>query len=247
MDTAYSFPAELTAPVELRGRTPRRVLFTASGVLVGIAAAILLALAAAAVVWAGGAAARQRQQNSALHKSGRETKGAITRLRVTSSLESQVSYTFTAGDATYTGEARVPAEVARSLAGFKSLAILYLPTNPAINQPADWESSPHLQLAFLVAPIIAALLGLMLLILLGLEYRMAAEGRPALAMVSQCRRGRNGYLIHYRIRIGDETTIKGRGWCESPQEPGNGIWVLFQPGKSRRSLPYPLTYCRVLE
>lgn len=247
MDTAYSFPAELTGPVELRGRTPRRVLLTGNGVLVGIAAAILLALAATGVVWAGSTAARQRQQNSALHKSGRETQGAITRLHVSSSLESRVSYTFKAGDATYTGNARVPAEMARSLAGFKSLAVLYLPANPAINQPAAWEPSPHLRIALLVAPVIAALLGVMLFILLGIEYRMAAEGRPALAMVSKCTRGRNGYLINYRIRLGDETTIKGRGWCESPQEPGNGIWVLCQPGKSRRSLPYPLTYCRVLK
>lgn len=247
LDTAYSFPAELTAPVELRGKTPRTVLLTGSGVLVGIAAAILLALSAAGVVWAGGAAARQRQHNSALRKNGRETEGAITQLHVSNSLESEVSYTFSAGDATYTGAARVPAELARSLRGFKSLAVLYLPANPAINEPAAWEPLPHLRLALLVVPMIAAVLGLMLFILLGIEYRMAAGGKPALAMISQCTEGRHGYLIHYRIRLGEETWIKGRGWCKSPQEPGNGIWVLYAPGRQQRSMPYPLAYCRVIK
>lgn len=223
------------------------MLLTASGVLVGMAAAILLALAAAGVVWAGGAAARQRQHNSALHKGGRETEGAITQLHVSNSLESEVSYTFSAGDAKYTGAARVPAELARSLRGFKSLAVLYLPANPAINEPAAWEPLPHLQLALLVVPTIAAVLGLMLFVLMGIEYRMAAEGKPALAMVSKCTEGRHGYLIHYRIRLGEEMWIKGRGWCKSPQEPGNGIWVLYAPGRPRRSLPYPLAYFRAIE
>ncbi|MGH9589427.1 MAG: hypothetical protein ACRD25_03485 [Terracidiphilus sp.] len=247
MYTTFSFSAELTAPAELRGRTPRRVLLTGSGIQMAIAAAILLTLAAAGAVWAGSAAVRERQHNSALHNHGRETEGAITRLEVSNSLESRVSYTFSAGGATYSGEARVPENLIRPLAKSKSLPILYFPANPAINHPVAWEPSPDSQLVLLVAPAIAAVLGLALFIPLGIEHRMAAEGKPALAVVRKCTRGKSGYLVKYEFRLGDETPIEGQGWCKNQQELGNGIWVLYLRGRPRRNLPYPLTYYRAIE
>lgn len=247
METTFSFPAELTAPAELRGRTPRRVLLTANGIQMTLAAAILLALAAAGAVWAGSVGVGQRQPNSALHKNGRETEGAITRLDVSNSLGSRVSYTFSAGGATYSGEARVPRELAHSLAGTKNLSILYLPANPAINHPAAWKPFRLLQLASIMAPVIAVVLGLLLFILLAIEHRMAAKGKPALAVVKKCALGKSGYLIQYQFRLDDETPIEGQGWCKGPQEFGNGIWVLYLSERPRRNLPYPLTYCRILE
>ena len=248
MDTTYSSPAEFTVPAELRGRIPRRVGLTGSGFQIALAAAILLALGAAGAVWVGSAAVQQTQRNSALHTSGRETEGAITGLPVPSSVDARVRYTFRAGGVTYSGDARVPEELAHSLAKSKSLPILYLPANPAINRPAAWELSPSSQLALLLAPVIAAVLGLLLFVPLSIEHRMAAEGKPALAVVRKCTKGRNGYLVKYELRLGDdETTINGRGWCKSHQEPGNGIWVLYLPGERHRNLPYPLSYCRAIE
>jgi hypothetical protein len=248
MDTTYPSSAEFTVPAELRGRIPRRVRLTGSGFQIALAAAILLALGAAGAMWVGSAALQQRQHNSALHKSGREIEGAITRHPVPSSVDARVRYTFRAGGATYSGDARVPEDLAHSLAISKKLLILYLPANPAINRPAAWEPSPSSQLALLLAPAIAAVLGLLLCIPLSIEHRMAAQGRPALAVVRKCTKGRNGYLIKYELRLGDdEKTIDGRGWCKSHQEPGNGIWVLYLPEAPRRNLPYPLSYCRGIE
>ena len=247
MDTTYSSSAEFTVPAELRGRIPRRVGLTGSGFQIALAAAILLALGAAGAVWVGSTAVQQRQKGSALRKSGRETEGAITRLQVSSSVDARVRYTFRAGNAMYSGDARVPEELAHSLAGSKNLPILYLPANPAINRPAAWEPSFGSQWAMFLAPVIAAVLGLLLFIPLGIEHRMAAEGKPALAVVRKCTRGRNGYLVRYELRLGDETTMEGRGWCKSHQEPGNGIWILYLPGEPRRNLPYPLSYCRAIE
>lgn len=166
MDTIISFPAEFTVPAELKGRTPRRVLLTGSGIQLALAAAILVALAAAAAACAGSAVAR---------------------------------------------------------------------------------AAPQSQTASVVAVAVAALLALMLFILLGLDYRMAAWGKPALAVVSECTRRKSGYFVQYRLRLGEETWIKGRGWCKSHHEPGNGIWILHLPGKPRRNRPYPLTYCRAIE
>ena len=217
-----------------------------------IAAALLLALAVAGAGWVKSAEARQTKQQSALRQKGQQTQGAITKIEISKSLESRVSYTFSAGGATYSGEARVPEKLARSLTGSKSLPILYFPANPVINHPAAWEPSPDSDLVLLVVPVIAAVLGLLLFLQLGIEHRLATNGKPALAVVRRCTRSKGGYLVKYEFRLGnertgDETTFDGRGWCKDPQEFGNGIWVVYLPGKPRRNLPYPLTYCRALK
>jgi len=220
---------------------------TGSGFQSALVAAILLALGAAGAVWVGSSAVLQRQRNSALHQTGIETEAAITRLQVSNSVDARVRYTFRAAGTVYSGDAQVPEELAHSLAGSKNLPILYLPANPAINYPVAWEPSPGSQWAMLLAPVIAAVLGLLLIVPLGVEHRMAAEGKPALAAVRKCTRGRSGYLVRYELRLGDELTIEGRGWCKNHQEPGNGIWVLYMPGEPRRNLPYPLSYWRAIE
>ena len=195
----------------------------------------------------GSFAVQQTQRNSALHKSGREIEGVITGHPVPNSVDARVRYTFRAGGVMYSGDVRVPEELDHSLAISKNLPILYLPENPAINRPAAWEPSPSSQWALLLAPAIAAVLGLLLFIPLSIEHRMAAEGKPALAVVRSCTKGRNGYQVKYELRLGDETRIGGRGWCKSHQEPGNGIWILYLPAEPRRNLPYPLSYCRAIE
>lgn len=109
------------------------------------------------------------------------------------------------------------------------------------------RSAPQSQLAVLVAAAVAAALALMLFILLAIDYRMAAWGTPALAVVSECTQHKHGYFVRYRLRVGEESWIKGKGWCKSHIEPGNGIWIIHRPGKARRNLPYPLTYWRPIK
>jgi hypothetical protein len=247
MVPTFSFSGELTAPEELRTETPRRVTLSGQGIQMAIAAAILLGLAAAGSVWVGRDATRQMQRNSALLQNGRRTEGAITQLQTSGTFEPRVTYTFTADGGTYAGQARVSGSAAHALARSSSLPIVYLPANPAINRPAALQRSPRSELALLVAPAISALLGLLLFVPLFVERRMAAEGAPVLAMVTQCTPARHGFLIRYAFHLDDGRTVKGRGWCENHQEPGTGIWALFLPQNRRRNLPYPLSYCRVIQ
>jgi hypothetical protein len=244
MESAFTVSAELTAPAELRGPTPRRVRLTMSGFHMVIAAAILFALTAAGAVWVGRDAASQRQRDSAFRQYGRPTTAAITKYHLSGSLEPRVNYSFNAGRRTYTGTALVPKPLAPALAASHSLAVLYLPADPAINRPAAWDPSRRSDLALLVAPIFAALLGILLFVPLAVEYRMAALGTPVVAVVRKSAVGRNGFLVHYEFRLQDDSLVKGRGWYKAHQEPGAGIWVLYLPDRPGRNLPYPLTYCR---
>lgn len=246
MESAFTMSAELTAPDELKGPTPRRILLTMSGIQMAMAVAILFALAAAGFVWVSRDAGFQSRRNSDFSQNGRQTTASITRVQHSGSLQPRVDYTFTAGDTTYTGVARVPKQFAHSLAASSSLAVLYLPSDPAINRPAAWQPPRRSDLALLVAPVLAALLGLLLFVPLGVEYRMASQGTPVVAVVRECSLARNGFLVRYEFRLQDNSLIKGRGWYKNHQQPGTGIWVMYLPDRPQRNLPYPLTYCRAV-
>lgn len=245
MESAFSFPVELTAPNELRGQARRRILLTGSGFQMALAAAILLVLAVAGALWLSAHAERRNQRITELRHDGVQAAGTITSLQSSGSAGPTVNYTFTANGATFSGQASVPPELARAVSHAGSLPIRYLPADPAVNHPAAWVSSPGW--AWLVAPVISATLGLLLLLPLTVERRMAMEGAPVLAVVSKCARGRDGYVVNYEFRSPSETKIKGRGWCKGHQERGEGVWVLYLPKDPRRNLPYPLNYWRVLE
>ncbi|HEX8711380.1 MAG TPA: hypothetical protein VF730_05865 [Terracidiphilus sp.] len=247
MDSTFCFPAELTAPSELRVRSPRLVSLTASGIQTALAIALLLGLAAASAVWAGSTFSHRMQQTSALKTQGQETTGQVIHVWSSGSLEPRVSYSFAVNGVVHTAETRVPKQLLQSVAKAGSLPIRYLPGNPAINHPSAWERSPYSGLALFVAPAVAAILGLLLLMPLIAERRMAAEGVPVLAMVRTCTHSRNGYLVHYEFRAGDGNKFKGRGWFQKHQEPGDGIWILYLPKAPRRNVPYPLSFCRVAE
>lgn len=247
MEPTLSFSAELAAPYELRGQTPRRATLTGNGIQMTIAAAILLALAAAGTVWALRYDAQRTRWNSALLDTGQRAVATVTQFDSEDAYKPMVDYTFTADGASYAGHARVPVRLAHTLAGAGSLPILYVPANPAINRPAGWQQTSAPLTVLLAAPAISALLGLLLFVPMFVERRMAVHGTPALAVITKCTRAREGYLLNYALRLEDGKAVKGHGWSEAYQEPGTGIWTLHMPGNPRRNHPYPLTYCRAIE
>lgn len=247
MDSSFSFPAELTAPFELRGDVPRRTLLTGSGVQMVFATAILLGIAAASSVWVSMTISRHARQSAALKYSGQQITGRIDHVWPSGSLGPRISYEFTVNGTDYTAGSRVPKTLLKTLPRSGTLPVRYLPGNPAINHPAGWEETPQSEFTLLLAPVIALLLGLSLLLPLSIERRMATQGRPVLAMVKKCTASRIGYLVHYEFRPHDGPAICGRGWYQYQQERGEGIWVLYLPKSPRRNVPYPLAYFRVID
>lgn len=247
MDSSVCFAGDLTAPSELRGQSPRVIFLTGNGIQLALAVAILLGLAAASAVWAGMTVSRNRKETAELNAQGQEVTGQVKLVSTSGSLEPRVAYSFTINGTEYDSEVRVPKPLARSIAHSGSLLIRYLPANPAVNHPAQWNYSSLSEMALFAAPVIAAVLGLMLLLPLGRERRMAAEGVPALAMVKKCTQTRTGYVVNYEFRLGSGPKVKGRGWFHDHQEPGEGVWILYLSKNPRRNVPYPLSYCRVAE
>ena len=165
-------------------------------------------------------------------------------------LKEDVEYTFTADGKTYTGEAIVPLEDYRGIGLTSSLAIRYLPENPAVNHPVDWEWSAMSELELYFVVVLVAGLGFSLFILprMKFERRVAAKGVATIGLVTKCMvSGKSGSFINlkYEFSTQDGATVQGRGSFRTRQEIGAKILILYLPEKPKHNVPYPLSTWRI--
>jgi hypothetical protein len=249
MDSDLSSLGMAIIPSELSGSRPRRLRLSKNGVRMATAAAVMLMLAVGFALSFAIGTVPQLQNEKALRHDGIETVGEITRLWSQGRpIVLKVSYTFVVAGVSYTGEARVPDRFWHGLRDAASLPIRYLPANPAISHPADWEWSAFSDWDSLAAPIVGAALALFLLVPLFSERRLVAKGLPAVGEITQCTPGRRGgFSVSFDFRAQDGSITKGRGWSESRQQAGERVCVLYFPQNPRRNLSYPSPNYRVAQ
>lgn len=237
-----SIPGELTEPL------PRKLRLSGNGRAMVLAAAIMLVLTVAFALWVGVNRFQQLQNRAALRQSGREVVGEITRLWSSGhSLKTRVSYTFVVDGVSFSGQARVPNQLVSSLSNSNTLAIQYLPANPAVNQPAAWEPAA-IDWNALGAVILGMALTLFLFVTLRLERGLVAEGIPAVGEITRCVAGRrSGFSVNFDFHAQDGSIIKGNGWSESRREIGERVCVLYLRQNPRRNLSYPSLNYRVAQ
>ena len=240
-----------TAPSELTGPLPRRLRMRPNGIQMATAGLVMLALSIFFILFPVRKMAKQMQITAALRTDGRDAVGEITRLWEEREKHSNlhVGYTFTINGASFTGESSVPDHLWQSIRQSSSLPIRYLPANPAMNHPAEWEGATFsgmwlLGSAVFILPFLVALAFFVMLLS---ERRLVAEGLLVAAVVKKCSSGRRGFSVMYEFRTQDENMIAGRGWSPCRHEIGTSVWVLYLPQNPRRNQPYPSLTYRVAE
>jgi len=232
-------------PSELTGPSPRRVCATQQGFWMEMGTTLLLAFSLAGTLWMGKNAMQQMQNWEALHRDGCEIVGRVTGTGTGKSR--MVYYAFTVNGRSFTGKAYSPGQLFQSLQNSGPLRIRYLPPNPAVNHPADWEHAP-LDSAWFMAPLPLVLFGMIFLVSLRRERQLVAEGAPAAGVILQCRYGsRSGYVAKYEFRAEDGKVITSRVGVPGSLEIGSIIWVLYLRQNPRRNQPYPSSNYRVIE
>ena len=240
-----------TAPSELTGPLPRRLRMRPNGIQMATAASVMLALGIFFILFPGWKMAKKMQTTAALRTDGRDAVGEITRLWEEREKYSNlhVGYTFTINGASYTGESDVPYQLWQSIRQASSLPIRYLPANPAMNHPAEWEG-PNFSGMWLLGSasfILPFLISVAFFTILLSERKLVGKGLLAAAVVKNCSSGRRGFSVMYEFRTQDENVITGRGWSPCRHEIGTSVWVLYLPQNPRRNQPYPLLTYRVAE
>ena len=239
MDFDSQGPDAATIPSELLRKAPRRTRVTGNGLALSLGGAFILLLA----LWAGASSVlstvRQAQLRTALRSGSVEATGWKEKLLHGSRGQDELlRYSFAVDGQRYTGEARVPMKHLQAVASSEVVQVRYLPANPAVNHPADWEWSPQWG-AVVFLPLIAGL-GVLLLVAVRADRQLAANGRPVLAAVTQCSpNAKGGYIVKYEFRAEDGTEVHGSGWTQSARDAGAKICVLYLPGNPTRNQVYP--------
>lgn len=236
---------------ELLGPPPRRVALTGNGITRALVTAVLFAAAIIYSCFVASESARQAHIRTALRGSGNEAAGKIEELRNPfHGLKEYADYTFIVDGQTYTGEAIVPLEDYHSITLTSDLSIRYLPDNPAVVHPTDWEwlamseFDPYFVLILLLG------LGCIVLIppQMQSERRLAAQGVATTGTVTKCMvSGKGGFVnLKYDFRTPDGALVQGRGSFQMQQEIGARILILYLPRRPHQNIPYPIAAWRIV-
>lgn len=239
MNAEVSNRANSQIPQELTGPVPRNVQLRAGGKQgLTILAFVLLVAGVIFVAWNGFDTVQQFKLRAALRASGQLATGTVL-LVMQTRLWTTLHYTFAVNGVGYSGRSDLPDGV--QLNKSDKIDIRYLPSNPAMNHPADWEWSEWdvlqpIILAFIFIAIFARLHSY-----LRRERTLAREGIPAEGVVGSCTRNRNGLRVAYEFRTERGERIFGSSDCKGVLQPGQSIWILYQPGDPTKNRSYPLS------
>jgi hypothetical protein len=252
MESESSQPEAPAISLELVGPPPRRIQLTGNGITLAVATAVIVAAAIIFTCFIAAEGARQAQIRTALRGVGNETIGKIEKLHKPYALKEYVDYTFTADGKTYLGKAIVPLDAYHKIKSASSLSIRYLPENPALNHPVDWEWSVISEWDPIFTIILVAGLGCLVFLVprMRFERRLAAEGIAAFGMVTKCSvSGRRGEFINlkYDFRTQDGTLVQGGGDFKTRREVGSRILILYIPQNPAQSVLYPLSAWRIVK
>lgn len=238
-------------PVELQRSTPREVALTAAGrIVAGLAFALAVgALVAFALLYA--KAGRDAQRQREMLAQAAQTQATVTAVRLTSGKnpERVITYEFAAGNQSYGGTTRVRRNQLRTLAVGSPVAVGYVPARPQENWLVGHEPAPMPWALVAVVPLGMLLGAAGLAYALRRERRLLAEGRPALARVTESKRIRYGHgstnRVRYEFTLPSGGTRSGR-YDTNRAAPAAGatIVVLYDPDEPRRQGRYPLSLVR---
>lgn len=239
---------EQSSPSELLGPLPRRVQMNSANASAMVVVAVLfLGVGGVMVGSACQGILTQTRQRTALRQEGRNTVGKVTATHAGHGSPT-VTYAFEANGLNYSGKAELT-NYHLIFHESDQIAIRYLPTDPTVNHPADWEWSglvimdliPKVFMLFLTS------VGVVALVALFRDRKLARRGRPAKGVVTDCSAGKSDFRVEYEFRTEDGVPVTGHS--SSPDEYGAGarVCILYLPQKPQRNSMYPLRYFEVVE
>jgi len=235
-----------TYPPELRGPLPRRVQMSsndASFLLVVVV--VCLGIGSIAVGYESSSAIKEMRQRTALRQHGLITTGEVSASHGGHG-NSTVSYTFTANGVKYAGRAEMP-NYRLILRDSDPIAIRFLPSEPTVNHPADWDWSGTGNLMPILFALFFVTMGSVTLVVLLRDRKLAREGRPARAVVIGCTRDKAQFRLLYEFGTTDGLSVEGSCNCAEEHEEGAYVLILYLPNRPSRNHSYPMEYFTVVE
>jgi len=245
MDTPVSFPESWTPPRELSRALPREVRMSGQGTFMALMAAVFLVAAIPLFLWVRNQDAQRTARVERLRTEGSEAQGEIVRLwREGKSSTPMVAYAFSADGRRFQGKSSVPGVRWDHLRKAGFLPVRFLPADPHINHPIEWEESPEPAWLPFLFPAVLVGCGIAFLAMLRRQAGLVAEGLPTPGIVTGCYRTKGGWVVRYRFRTKDGAIAKGSSQARR-QEKGATVCVLYLQQNPRRNMMYPACLYRV--
>jgi hypothetical protein len=192
---------------------------------------------------------RENDELTQLENQGAQAQATIVRLWRSGGKENtpRLSYRFEVDGQVVTGSTRVARKKWATLHVGDPIPVRYVPTNPAINHPADWSGNKTpMFLVALVPGMFAGFAGLFW-IMIARQSRLLREGRPAPAIVTRTRRTDKTVIVNYEFRLLSGATRKGRSSAGRKHIPAEGsiVCVLYDPDNPKRNALYPFQFVKL--
>jgi len=247
-DTEFAkLVAAWTTPAELGGSPPRPVRLTVSGVVLMVVAMGMLLGGAILGTKLSRDAASQSATATVLKEQGAEIDGIILRLWRTGNKDRsyRVAYQFELQGQIFHGEADAPRSEWERLRQDASVRVRYLPSDPSISRPVDWEPPRSPAWLPLVAPASFGCTTLIIFVMLRKQRRLLEDGRAAPGVINKVTRTKNGKTVRYDFLLPGGSKEKGSGLMKrGPAEIGALVTVIYDPDEPRRNAPYPFELVR---
>ena len=174
-----AFPEKWTAPPELMRGRPREVRMTGGGKFMAVLGLLFLLGSLPLYVLIHNQDQRTEKRVAALHADGREAQASVVRLWRSSSKGSNrmVSYEFTVEGSVFRTSKRVPSSIWSRLKTGDTLRVRFMPGDPAVNHPLEWEESrTPAWMEWVVAGVFAGIGGMVLTVLQRQKLLLAEGG-----------------------------------------------------------------------
>jgi hypothetical protein len=240
-------------PAELLRSIPRDVRLTATGRFVVVIANAMVAGALLSGILLGVLASRDRDRSRLLEAEAISTQADVIEVQRTGSgsdSRRRIGYRFTADGRTYSGRASLRNRESRNLRRGSVVEIHYLSSNPERNWIAR---RPPRGVPIWAGPVVSASCALLAFALwwtLRKQRRLLAEGRAALARVTETKRVQTGnhrvHRVGYEFHLLSGASRTGSfDQAKNPPPLGSTLTILYFPDDPRRQARYPLSMFRV--
>ncbi|MEO8591728.1 MAG: DUF3592 domain-containing protein [Candidatus Solibacter sp.] len=235
-----------TPPDGLGYSSLRPVRVNGAGKAMLAAAVCLLIAGVVAAFFLDRSSRRQNVEAQLLADQGVQTQAEITRVWRTggnaknrnAEARNRVSYTFEHAGGRYSRSTQAPYNIWRNLRAGGSLTVRYVPTQPEISHPVDWDNRPLARwFPFLIGGMLIFMAPLMILPLRR-QYLLLCEGRPAPGKITEIKKSDKTLTVKYEFRLMSGGIATGKASVsKAPVEP---LCVIYEPDNPRRNALYPM-------
>ncbi|HXE06512.1 MAG TPA: DUF3592 domain-containing protein [Acidobacteriaceae bacterium] len=205
------------------------------------------------LIWLGGFGsylAHRWQRQATLVREGREAPAQIT--YISQGKGSRVHYTFFVAGASYRNSAvRTDSPHFDHFSVGSSLTVLYLPSDPSVSYPKDWQpwDLMMLTIVLLFAGAAATVIGVRGAWSLIRDHHLARHGLVTEGKVTLCvpQRGGNNYMVDYEFRTqpdyhaqNDQLIEGSNNNCPDEYKTDAKIRVIYLPHHPSRNTSWPL-------